>query len=322
MGILTSYLQQEFIRRSFPGWVCRHESSVLPRNLEILLGYAPRVDVLLERQDGSRRLWIEFEISRADPVANHAKFATAHLFERQRGTDAFISMISPDVDRGRRNLAANTISLMRHIGMNAFQTVLFPQMSKQEIKRLNHLDLTALVGEGLAVEPEIERALSVSEAILTTSATTIHFAGDMMDVMLNLRRWNKDLETVEGQELWGKRTITYFVFDPYSKSFAPSKFCAYIAIPSIIPPDVVPLKRLSRAEMTVELYVAIDGTDSRFDGNRAQSHLTRSLAMISQSSNESPEVTTIFNKWLNCHLDSVTVHPRGAVFLLPPLWFK
>jgi hypothetical protein len=32
-------------------------------------------------QYGSRRLWIEFEISRADPVANHAKFATAQLFQ-------------------------------------------------------------------------------------------------------------------------------------------------------------------------------------------------------------------------------------------------
>jgi hypothetical protein len=29
-------------------------------------------------------LWIEFEVSRADPVANHAKFATAHLFQPQR----------------------------------------------------------------------------------------------------------------------------------------------------------------------------------------------------------------------------------------------
>lgn len=322
MAILTSYLQQEFIRRSFPGWVCRHESSILPRNLEVFLGYAPRVDVLLERQDGSRRLWIEFEISRADPVANHAKFATAHLFEPQRDTDAFISMISPDVDRGRRNLAANTISLMRHIGMNAFQTVLFPQMSKKEVKRLNHLDLTALISEGLAVEPEIERALSVSEAILTTSARSIHFAGDMMDVMLNLRRWNKDLDTPEGLQLWGKRTITYFVFDPHSRHFAPSKFCAYIAIPSMIPPNVATLRSLSRAEMTVELYVTLDGTDSRFDGRRAHSHLTRSLAMIPRRANEAPEVATIFNQWLDCHSDSVTVHPNGSIFLLPPLWFK
>lgn len=322
MGILTSYLQQEFIRRSFPGWVCRREICILPRDLADLLGYNPRADILLERQDGSRRLWIEFEISRADPVANHTKFASAHLFYPQRDTDTFISMISPHVARGRRNLAANTISLMRHIGMSAFQTVLFPQMSREEIKRLNHLELTALASIGLAVKPEIERAISVSEAILTVSARCIHFAGNMMDVMLNLRQWNKDLDTIEGLELWGKRTITYFVFDQYSRSFAPSKFCAYIAIPPVFPPNFATLGSMSRAEMTVKLYVTLYGTDSRFDGNRAQSHLTRSLAMIPQTSTEAPEVATVFNQWLNRHLDSVTVHPKGAVFLLPPSWFK
>lgn len=56
MGILTSYLQQEFIQQSPSGWVCRCERSLLPKHLEDFLGYASRVDVLLEREDGSRRL--------------------------------------------------------------------------------------------------------------------------------------------------------------------------------------------------------------------------------------------------------------------------
>lgn len=322
MGVLASYLQQEFIRRAYPGWVCRHERRILPQHIGNFLGYAPRVDVLLERQDGSRRLWIEFEISRADPVANHTKFATAHLFDPQRDTDTFISMVSPHVARGRRNLAANTILLMRHIGMSAFQTVLFPHMSREEIKRLNHLDLTTLTSVGIAIEPEIERAMSVAETILTASARRIHFVGDMMDVMLNLQRWNKDLDSTEGQKLWGKRTITYFVFDPHSKSFAPSKFCAYIAISSVLPPNIATLEVMSRVEMTVELYVTVDGTDSRFDGRRAQNHLTQSLGMIPRRTNQAPEIATIFNQWLNRRSGSVTVHPNGAVFLLPPLWYE
>jgi hypothetical protein len=321
MGILKSYLQQEFIRKSFPGWVCRRERRVLSQPLEDFLGYAPRVDVLLERHDGSRRLWIEFEISRADPVANHAKFATTHLFEPQQDTDTFISMISPDVDRGRRNLAANTILLMRYIGMSAFQTVLFPHMSRAEIKRLNHLDMATLTSLGLAVEPEIERALSVSETILKTSARHIHFAGDIMEVMLNLRRWNKDIDTPQGQKFWGKRTITYFVFAPHLKSFAPSKFCAYIAIPSVFVSNITTIKIID-TEMTVELYVTLDGKDSSFDGHRAQNHLTHNLAMIPRSADEVPEVATIFNHWLNHHSGSVTVHPKGPVFLLPPSWFR
>ncbi|BAY89826.1 hypothetical protein FDUTEX481_08553 [Tolypothrix sp. PCC 7601] len=322
MGVLTSYLQQEFIRRSYPGWVCRHESAILPKNLTNLLGYAPRVDVLLERQDGSRRLWIEFEISRADPVANHAKFATAHLFKPQQETDSFISMVSSHVARGRRNLAANTILLMRHIGMSAFQTVLFPQIAKEEIQRLNHLNLKSLTNLGLAVEPEIERAMSISATILTALSRRIHFAGDMMDVMLNLRQWNNDLETLQGKKLWGKRTITYFVFDPYSKSFAPSKFCAYIAIPSVFNPHITNLSYMNRVEMTVELYVTLDGTDSRFDGRNAHNHLTQSLAMTHCKYNESPEIAFIFNEWLNHYSSSINVHPNGAVFLLPPSWFK
>jgi len=58
------------------------------------------------------------------------------------------------------------------------------------------------------------------------------------------------------------------------------------------------------------------------NGRRAQNHLTQSLATIPRRMNESPEIATIFNQWLNRHSDSVTVHPNGAVFLLPPLWFN
>ena len=68
MGNLTLFLQREFMRWCPPDWACRYETPVLPHDLERILGYAPRADVLLERRDGSRRLWIEFEVSRADPV--------------------------------------------------------------------------------------------------------------------------------------------------------------------------------------------------------------------------------------------------------------
>lgn len=81
MGNLARLLQHRFIEACPRGWRCMPEKRILDARLEKALGFAPRADVLLERQDGSRRLWIEFEISRADPVANHAKFATAHLFE-------------------------------------------------------------------------------------------------------------------------------------------------------------------------------------------------------------------------------------------------
>src|SRR5436190_187749 len=138
MGALTVYLQREFERQCPSGWVSHKEVRLLPADLEDLLGYAPRADVLLQRSDGTRRLWIEFEVSRADPVANHAKFATAHLFQPQLASESFVAMVSPHVARGRRNLAANTVAVMRHVGMSAFQTVLLPQLTGAEVQRLNH----------------------------------------------------------------------------------------------------------------------------------------------------------------------------------------
>src|SRR3954454_7471159 len=164
MGALTVYLQREFERQCPSGWVSHKEVRLLPADLEDLLGYAPRADVLLERVDGTRRLWIEFEISRADPAANHAKFATAHVLRPWGEIDAFVSMISADVVRGRRNLGAGMIHVMRQVGIDAFQTILLPNVTREEVKLLNH-DRAALREAHPDVSPEIERAIDVAEPI-------------------------------------------------------------------------------------------------------------------------------------------------------------
>ena len=322
MGSLTTFLQREFVNNCPPGWNCRHEIRLLTSEQEKFLGYSPRVDVLLEREDHSQRLWIEFEVSRADPVANHTKFATAHLFQPQSNADTFVSMVSPHVARGRYNLAASTIFLMRYIGMNAFQTVLFPQFSPSEIKQLNHLDQHLLYDKKLDVKHEIERAMSVSQALLRTSKYHIHFVGNLMEIMLNLRRWNKDLKSSEGRRLWGKRTVTYFVFDPHTKCFAPSKFCAYLKILKTNETDILLSSIEARSEMTAEFYTTIDGTDSRFDGQRAWKHLVNNLAMVPTTPKEALKLLVFFEKWLSFYKDSVTVHPTGPTFLVPPGWFK
>src|SRR4051795_11199508 len=93
-GLLAHYLQEQFQAHCPPGWQCTPERALLEARDSVLLGYSPRADIVLERTDGARRLWIEFEISRADPAANHAKFATAHVLRPWRPTDVFISMIS------------------------------------------------------------------------------------------------------------------------------------------------------------------------------------------------------------------------------------
>ena len=216
MGSLTPFLQREFARHCPADWACRCETALLPLGLARLLGFTPRADVLLEQRDGSRRLWIEFEVSRADPVANHAKFATAHLFSPQTPTDTFVAMVSPHVTRGRRNLGAATIALMRHVGMDAFQTALLPHLSATEVQRLNYASPKQLDYERLRTENELHRALQIVEPIASLPGLRIHLAGDLFSVMLNVRQWNQDLATNTGAVSWGTRTVTYFVCDPRS----------------------------------------------------------------------------------------------------------
>ena len=110
-----------------------------------MLGYAPQADAMLQEVATGRRVWVELEVSRADPVANHAKFATAHLVSPMPQTDSFVSMVSRHVVRGRSNLAAHTVGLMRAIGIRAFQTPLLPNIDADDIKRLNHLPIDRLL---------------------------------------------------------------------------------------------------------------------------------------------------------------------------------
>ena len=321
MGTLTPYLQSEFKRLCPPGFTCGHEVRVLSEKLEKTLGYSARADVLLQRSDGSRRYWIEFEISRADPVANHAKFATGHLFEPQAPEDVFVAMVSPHVARGRRNLAANAISLMRCVGMNAFQTVLLPHNSGEEIKRWNETPVYQLAAQGLPVQDEIGRIFAVTQEVTSLGTRRIHLVGDLSEVLLNLRQFNLDLATVEGKAKFGRRTVTYFVYDPTTKQFAPSKFCAYSAIPETSSTLTGELASRFRAEMTVAFYATLDGTDRNFDGKIARLHLEKRLAMMLKRPQDVPGLSGAFSLWQTKHRENVTVHPDGAQFLLPPAWF-
>src|SRR3954453_19250773 len=155
-GGLARYLQEEFLARCPAGWRCTAERPLLDVLDRTLLGYDPRADVMLERTDGTRRLWIEFEISRADPAANHAKFATAHVLRPWAAEDAFVSMISAHIVRGRRNLGAGMIHVMRQVWIDSFQSVLLPELDRERIRLLNQDD-RALQQAPPDVLPEVER---------------------------------------------------------------------------------------------------------------------------------------------------------------------
>ena len=225
--------------------------------------------------------------------------------------------ISWHVARGRRNLAANTVSLMRHIGMNAFQTTLLPNISPVEIRRLNHLNKRALAELNLEPQREIARALLVSEPLGATDRYRVFFVGDLLDVIFNLQHWNRALLTDNGRELWGRRRVRYFVFDPKTAWFAPSKFCAYRPIPH----DGTSALPVSAATMTMELYASLNEEDPRFDGNRAWRHLHDNLGMSLRPMTDSPEISTRFQTWLSSVADAVQLDSRGPQVLCPPEWF-
>lgn len=226
------------------------------------------------------------------------------------------------MDRGRRNLAANMVAVMRQIGMNAFQTVLLPGSTAAEIQRMNHLSLDGLARELLPVGPEMERLFAVVRPVALVEGRRIHLAGELTDVLLNVRRWNEEMETQAGARLWGRRTVTYFVFDPVSGEFAPSKYCAYIPIEGksvrSLPGPGFP----GRPVMTMDVYASLEPSEACFDGSYARNHLEHRLAMVPKAPSEADGIAAAFAEWLRCHDRSIVVHPTGPVFLLPPAWFR
>jgi len=140
MASLARQLQHAFVEHCPTGWECVPEARVVSAGIEAILGYAPQADVLFREAASGRSIWVELEVSRADPVANHAKFASAHLVEPFPRQDTFLSMVSHHVQNGRRNLAAHTIGVMRALGLRAFQTQLLPkrQITWSFASRLNH----------------------------------------------------------------------------------------------------------------------------------------------------------------------------------------
>jgi hypothetical protein len=223
-------------------------------------------------------------------------------------------MISRHVDRGRRNLAANTVHLMRRVGMNAVQTVLFPDLIGSEVQRFNHMPPDELRASGPDVRPEVERVLAVTTPQGSVGNHRIYFAGEIVDALLNARAWNEGVRNPGGRALWGRRRVRYFVYVPYSQEFAPCKFCAFLPIRQTGASDG--LTDFSR--MTLEFYAELDEGEPRFDGNRAQTHLTRRLGMIPRSPDQMPELADHFQRWLASVADLIVVDQDGPICLCPP----
>lgn len=193
---------------------------------EARLGFQAQADVLLSAPDG-RRIAIEFEVSRADPVANHAKFVVAYGNGSMSSTrDTFISMVSPHVAPGRRQLASSFTRYMRSTGLPAFQVALLPTLTPGEVQALNQDEEPSRALAHRVAFAELERALVVAEPRGIQQHRS-HFAGDVADVMANCWAWNDEL-VGEASALWGRRAVWFFAVDPVTRLFAPSTFCAFL----------------------------------------------------------------------------------------------
>ena len=111
--------------------------------------------------------------------------------------------------------------------------------------------------------------------------------------------------------------MTYFVVDGVSGDFAPSKFCAYTAVPMI--PDAT-VGRGHMAQMTLAFYATL-GDTRRFDGHAQRTHLVDRLGMQMVAPAAAPAIASRFAQWQARHADAIRVHPAGPIFLAPPVWF-
>ena len=261
-GTLARHLQSEMQRAPPRGWSCvgTEKAVIVDPDLSSALGYRPAADIVIQSKTTGQRVWIELEISRADPVANHAKFAVAHLIDRFNGT--FVSMMSPHIATGRRRLAAHTVAMMRKLEMDAFQTSLFPQLSGPQVKELNHMPAGELAANCPPLKPEWARVLAVVKPFANADGHRILFVGDPAEVRWNVFCWNRDAQQLHGEQLWsgarGYRVVEHFAWSPADQTFAPSKFAAFVPAGG-------------QMGMSMGLYATLDESEPRFDGRRTGS---------------------------------------------------
>ena len=310
---LTTFLQESFAAEAHDGWQCTPERQLFTPQIAKELGFSPRVDVLLEHENLGKRIWIEFEVSRADPAANHIKYAVGHFFAATSCEDIFLSMVSNHITSGRANLGASTVMLMRHLGVSAFQTPLLPAFGAVQIKELNHLTSSELQTRSIDIAGEMRRALTITAPAFQLKSDEVYYAGNEFEVCLNARQWNADMSRPANAARWGKRTCRYFVYDGQSKIFAPCKFCAFI--PIAYWGRASSSKPSARSSvMTVPDYCALDQSALKFDGGNAQTHLRNRLGFDANDLQRFPAKTE-FLEWLSNHSAQVRVHRDGPVIL-------
>ncbi len=211
------------------------------------------------------------------------------------------------------------IHVMRQVGIDAFQTLLLPDLHRDRIKALNH-DAQALQEARPDILPEIERVLAVAEPVAVSIEGRLHFAADVFDVLLNLRRWNDEADDPARAEIWRRRVVRYVVVDPTTGLCAPAKFAAYVLLPSRDTNTPTPSRIDSR--LTFERYLKLDQAEPLFDGHRAWTYLTQRLGFTNRPYGEVPIETAAFDTWYASKGRLLQIERPHVRLLVPPPSFR
>jgi len=311
MGALAARVAQGLADALPRKWTAQPEAPLLSAELAVRFGFASRADLLLSGPAGER-IVVEIEISRADPLANPAKYFLAMHAGALTSAHGFAGMLSSDVDVGRRNQCALFIQALRTQGYDAFQVALLPDVTPDRVRQLNHLDPSALDELRLPYRRELDRILKTLLPV-GEREHRIHFAGDPADVLANLWAWNAQVAGA-GADNWGRRRVQFFVHDPRSRTFAPSKFCAFL-------PARRPKGRTPPATMTMEVYGQLGERDPRFDVHVARRHLVSRLAFEDTTLEERLEIASAFREWHEGVEGHVQLREPVRI-LTPPAWYR
>ena len=297
---LAECLQRRWVEAPPAGWAASREVGVISHAQSRMLGYQPKVDLMLRNLATSQRIWIELEVSRADPAANHMKFGSAHLLNPLPASDAFVSLVSRHIAPGRSNLAAHATWLLRANGLRAFQMPLLPELDAASIKQFNQ-------GERDLLElptPDLGEILLATEPVGSSEGSGIYRVTNRLEVILNIHQWNKDMAAKDARAVWGRRRVRYFVHDRISNLFAPSKFAAYTRIQKAPSADE-PLPY--NPAMTVRAYSKIPHDTPIFDGRKAWQKISRLGFKVTKASDCPALIRKHFKAWAGIQATSLDI---------------
>lgn len=292
--LIADTLQRRWVDEPPAGWTASREVGVISAVEARMLGYQPKADLMLQNTSTSQRVWIELEISRADPAANHVKFGSAHLMNPLPAGDAFVSLVSRHVTLGRSNLAAHAVWLLRASGLRAFQMPLLPQLDATTIKQLNQGSLSL----DRIPTPDLGEILLATVPDGSSEGSGIYRVTNRLEVILNIHQWNKDMVSEDTRAAWGRRRVRYFVHDRSSHLFAPSKFAAYTRIPKV-PSSDEPLPY--NPAMTVRAYSKVPHDTPIFDGRKAWQRISSLGFQVTKARDCPSRIQEHFRSWLAIH---------------------